>query len=171
MASLGQAFDANTVEPSAPSDLLPPGDYKAEIVRSEMKETSKGGQMLELEMSIIDGTYRNRRIFDRLNLVCASDVAQQIARQTLSAICRATGQMTVSDSDQLHTKPMTVKVAVKAASGDYGPSNVVKGYSKPTGASGGGYTSAARMAAPAAPSAPSAPPSAPAKAMPWERPK
>lgn len=181
MASLGQHFNAEEVEPSAPrADTIPPGDYKAEIVRSEMKDTSKGGQMLELEMSITDGAEKNRRIFDRLNLVNSNPTAQQIAHQTLSAICRATGQMQVSDSEQLHFKPMTVKVAVKEgqqkvpgdpSQGKYPAQNVVKGYSAANGTtrgagapsySGGGQTSAAP--APTAGGTPAA-----AKTAPWRK--
>jgi hypothetical protein len=41
--------------------------------------------------------------------------AVEIAQQTLSAICRATGQLQVSDSEQLHLKPMTITVAVRPA--------------------------------------------------------
>lgn len=167
MAQLGQTFDAHAVEPSAPRDLLPPGDYKMEIVRSEMRETSKGGQMLELELAVTDGQYKGQRAYERLNLVNSNATAQQIAHQTLSAICRATGQMQVSDSEQLHFKPMSVKVAVKAAQGEYGPSNVVKGYTAiggsraPSGV-GGGQTSAASTQAAVGPATM-------AKAAPWRK--
>lgn len=128
MAQLGQTFDANTVEPSAPREILPPGKYNAQIVRSEMKETSTGGKMLVLEMEIIDGEHANRHVWDRLNLVNANSKTVEIAQQTLSAICHATGQLQVSDSEQLHMKPVTITLAVKPADGKYGPSNDVKGY-------------------------------------------
>jgi hypothetical protein len=50
MADARSGFRRTAVEPSAPRDTIPPGKYNAQIVRSEMKDTSTGGQMLVLEM-------------------------------------------------------------------------------------------------------------------------
>ena len=47
MASLGQTFDASTVEPNSGFDVLPPGKYLAQITSSEMRATKDGqGQYL-----------------------------------------------------------------------------------------------------------------------------
>ena len=56
--------------------------------------------------------------------------------------------MTPQDSSELHDKPLVVKVAVKAADGQYSASNEIKGYQVPKqtalhsgpcgGSSGGG---------------------------------
>ena len=37
MARFDTSFDASSVEPTTPYDLLPPGKYKAQIVESEMR--------------------------------------------------------------------------------------------------------------------------------------
>ena len=119
MVSLGQVFDANTVAPAAPIEVLPPGDYTVQIVRSEMKLTAdKMGKFLELEMDVIDGSFVGRKMWDRLNLVNANAQAAEIAARTLSAICHATGQMAVSDSEQLHFKPLIATVKVRPAGPD-----------------------------------------------------
>jgi hypothetical protein len=76
---------------------------------------------------VLGGQYQNKHLFDRLNLQNASDQAVQIARGTLSAICRAVGVMTPKDSSELHNKPLRVKVTVKK-SDDYGEQNEVKAY-------------------------------------------
>ena len=140
MAIFNSTFNANDVEPNAPRETLPPGDYVVEIVRSEMKATKNGtGQYLELELMITKGPHLNRRLFDRLNLVNANQQAVDIANRTLSAICHATGQMTVSDSEQLHHILMVAKVAVRPAGPDKGgimrdAQNEVRGYSAVNGA-------------------------------------
>jgi len=134
MANLGYTFDATQVEPATPRELLPPGKYVAQIVKSEMKSTNSGGGMLELEFDIIEGEFQNRKLWDRLNLLNASAQAQEIAHRTLSAICHATGTLAVQDSEELHFKPMVVTVKVQPERTDpksgktYGPSNVISGY-------------------------------------------
>lgn len=119
MASLGQVFDATQVEPSAGFEVIPAGKYHVQIVNSEMRETKAGtGNMLWLEMSIMDGPHANKRLFDRLNLVNPNQQAVEIAQRTLSAICHATGQMSVSDSEQLHHRSMIATVKVRPAGPD-----------------------------------------------------
>ena len=69
MALLNGTFDASGVEPAAPMELLPPGRYVAQIVQSEMQPTKAGdGQMLWLELEVLEGAQRGRKIWDRLNL-------------------------------------------------------------------------------------------------------
>ena len=94
MAKLNDTFDASQVDPAKPNEPLPPGDYPVQIIQSEMRVTKAGtGQYLWLEMEILDGEAKGRKLWDRLNLVNASDQARQIAERTLSAICHATGVM------------------------------------------------------------------------------
>jgi hypothetical protein len=119
MASLGMSFNAADVEPSTGYSVLPPGKYHVQIVNSEMRDTKSGtGQYLWLELSIIDGEHANKRLFERLNLVNPNEKAVEIANRTLSAICRATGQMSVSDSEQLHNRSMIAVVKVRPAGPD-----------------------------------------------------
>ena len=88
------SFDASGVEPAVPFELLPPGKYRAQIVQSEMQPTKQGdGQMLWLELDILDGPHRGRKLWDRLNLVNRSQQTVEIAQRQLSAICHAIGQI------------------------------------------------------------------------------
>lgn len=123
-------FDASTVAPnSGMPDPIPAGWYNAMIDESEMKPTKdKEGSYLELRLTVIDGQFAGRKIFDRLNLMNKSAVAQEIGNGTLSAICHATGVMQLQDSQQLHGQPMKIKVKLKAASGDYEASNEIGSY-------------------------------------------
>ena len=180
MASLGHTFDASQVEPNTPYEVLPPGKYLVQIIASEMRPTKDGmGQYLYLELDVLEGPYTGRKLFDRLNLINPSADAVDIARRTLSAICRAAGKLQVNDSEQLHLIPIIADVRVRPPRGEYGESNSIR-YLPRTSATGSGpRTSPTRSAmTPAATAAPTAATSAPpptpaataaANGLPWKR--
>ena len=127
MASFGHTFDASTVEPTTPFEILPPAKYLAQVVASEMRPTKDGlGQYLLLELDILEGPYAGRKLFDRLNLVNANPDAVQMAQRSLSALCRAAGKMQVSNSEQLHLIPIQIDVKVRPPKGQYGESNSIR---------------------------------------------
>lgn len=126
MASLN-GFDASTVEPNS-FDCIPAGDYEVAIVASEMKPTKdRTGKYLNLELQVLSGQFQNRKLFDRLNLENKNAQAVQIARGTLSGICRAVGVLTPKDSSELHLKPMVATVKIRK-SDEHGDQNEIKGY-------------------------------------------
>lgn len=174
MANLGGTFDANSVEPSAPIEILPPGNYPVQIVKSDMEPTKDGdGQKLTLELEIIDGPARGRRLWDSLNLVNRNPQAVEISQRTLSAICHAIGKLQVSDSEELHFKPLMAKVEVLPAGTDKNgyvrerPKNEVKGYSAIAGAAASTQAPPQRAATSAPP--PRQPAPAASAAPPWRR--
>jgi hypothetical protein len=123
-------FNAAEVEPVSDYTPLPVGDYKAVIVESEMKATKAGtGQYLQLTYDIVDGEYKGRKLFDRLNLRNPNQQAVQIAQRTLSAICRAVGVMNLHDTAELHGKPIIIHVEIRPAKGEYAASNEIKKWS------------------------------------------
>lgn len=140
MANLGNTFDASAVEPSAPREIIPPGEYKAYIVGSEMKQTRAGtGEYLALDFAIIEGEYEHRHLWANLNLINPNAQAVEIAERDLSAICRAVGRMQVSDSEELHNLPLLITVKVKPAGPDKGgvmreAQNEISGYKPADGA-------------------------------------
>ena len=124
----GYNFNAEEIEPSS-FDPIPAGWYKAIISASEMKATRDGyGEYLSLTLQVIEGQYENRLVFARLNLKNANDKAVDIARKDLAAICRAVGVMSPKASEELHDKPLMIKVKVRPAQGEYEASNDVGGY-------------------------------------------
>lgn len=130
MAGLS-GFNANQVEPSQAFDAIPAGKYLAVITESEKKPTKNGsGQYLQLTFQILDGPYKGRILWARLNLENPNPTTVQIARQDLSAICRAVGVMTPGDSTELHNIPLLITVRQKKRpdTGDVG--NEIKGYAK-----------------------------------------
>lgn len=127
MATLN--FNSNEVEPSAGIDAIPSGKYLAVIVDSEMKPTRSGtGQYLELTFEVIEGEYKNRKVWAHLNLENPNSQTVQIARADLSAICRAVNVPVPRDSAELHNLPLviTVRSRKNPESGDI--SNDIKGY-------------------------------------------
>ena len=131
MADLG-GFDATKIDPAGDRSPIPAGEYKAVIEKSEKKPTKAGtGHYLELVLSIVDGPQKGRKVWDRLNIWNPNQTAAQIAAQSLSAICHATGVMKPNASEQLHGIPMVISVAVSERADKPGEkSNEVKGYKK-----------------------------------------
>lgn len=162
MANLGCTFDATTVAPQQAFEPIPAGWYAAMIDDSEMRPTKDGsGAYLLLRFVVMEGQYANRKVFARLNLQNRNETAVNIAQQQLSAICHAIGVFQVADSQQLHGKPMQIKVKYVQAEGNYEASNDVTGFKAY------GETTAQPAAMPApAPSAPTAAPAAPSYAAP-----
>lgn len=141
-------FNAAEVEPQAAFEPLPNGWYNVMIEESEMKPTkAEGGAYLELTMVVIDGEYAKRKLFDRLNVQNSNEVAQEIAYQTLSAICHAVGVIQVNDSQELHGKPLMAKVRLKPAEGEYEANNDIKGYKACDGSTSSAGTNTAGAAA------------------------
>ncbi len=136
MADLGH-FNANEVEPNTPFEPLPAGKYLAAITASEMKPTKSGdGNYLQLEFTILDGEYKDRRVWDRLCIHHPNAQTVKIARGNLSALCRAVGVMQPRDSADLHNLPLTLTVKVRKRQDTGDLTNEIKGY-EPKDAAGG----------------------------------
>lgn len=171
MASLNGTFDATQVEPNAPFEVLPAGKYPVQIVASDMRPTKDGnGSYLWLELEVLDGEQKGRKVYDRLNLDNPNQQAVDIAQRALSAICHATGKLHVSDSEELHYIPMVATVRVRPGrvvdGKEYSASNEVRGYEPASGAAPA-RPAAAPVARPAAVSAAAAAPTR--SPAPWKR--
>lgn len=127
MARLDEAFDATDIDPLQPFENLPPGNYRAQIVESEMRATRNGqGQYLWLMLDILDGGYQGRKLFDQLNLINPNPQTVEIAKRSLSAICHATGRIAIVDSEELHLIPMEIVVTVEPPKNGYGARNRIR---------------------------------------------
>ena len=126
MATLN--FNATEVEPSVEFEAIPAGKYQAVIVESEMKPNKAGtGEYLQLEFEIIEGEFKNRKLWTRLNLHNPNADAVRMARADLSAICHAVNVIQPGDSVELHNLPLTITVKCrKTPDGDI--VNDIKGY-------------------------------------------
>lgn len=128
MAQLGQQFDASAVPPSDRNfDNIPSGNYEAQIVESEVVPTKAGtGKMLKLTWEIITGQFANRKVFQQINIENQSAQAQAIGQRQLADICEAAGTGVIRDSEELHFKPVLVRVGVDKPNEGYEPKNEIK---------------------------------------------
>jgi hypothetical protein len=153
-------FDANTVDPASSFDPIPAGKYLAAITASEMKATkNNNGHYLELTFDILDGQYKGRKVWARLNVDNPNIQTVEIARGELSAICRAVGVMRPKDSVELHNLPLSIKVTCKKRIDTGEITNEIKGYEKKEAALSPVNTS----------SQPKPQPSASMNTPPWQR--
>jgi hypothetical protein len=122
-------FDATQVEPDTGFDTVPAGWYNVSMDESDLKPTKDGaGTYLQARFNILDGQYRGRKLFTRLNIRNANSQAQEIALRQLSAIGHAVGVLHIQDSQQLHGLPLKVKVKIRKGDDNYEDSNEIISY-------------------------------------------
>ncbi len=110
MANLNGIYDP-TAEAGTDFSPIPTGEYLAVITDSDMKPTNANtGEYLELTHEIIDGPLKGRKVWARLNLVSNNAQAVEIANRDLASIRAATGVANPKDSQELHNKPMLIRV-------------------------------------------------------------
>ena len=122
-------FNSDEHEDRVPLEPLPSGWYQVAIISSEMKATAAGtGEYLQLQLEVLEGPHKGRKLYDRLNIVNPNETAVEIAKATLATICRAVGVLRPSDSEELHDRPLKALVSLKKRedTGEY--KNEVKGY-------------------------------------------
>lgn len=112
MAKLDSVFNSEDVPAREEFTPVPPGTYTAMVVASELKDTKKGGQMIVLELDIMDGEHAGRKLFERLNIKNDNAKAVDIAFRTLGEIVKAVGKTTIKDTDELHNKRLAIEVRV-----------------------------------------------------------
>ena len=128
MANLN-GFNAHEVDPAVGFDPVPAGKYIAAITESEMKPTKAGtGQYLQFTFQILDGDFKGRLLWARLNLDNPSEMAVKIARSELSSLCRAVGVMAPKDSLELHNLPLIITVGCKKRDDTGDITNEIKDY-------------------------------------------
>ena len=128
MAHLGERF--NVSEMDLGDDLLPAGEYSAQAIEGEKKDTQSGGTMLIFTFEILEGEFQGRRIWDRLNYVNSNPEAQRIARKALGKFAVAAGLAGFEDTDDFLWKPVRISVTVrKDKNGQYPDQNAIGKYS------------------------------------------
>lgn len=152
-------FNAETVAPQQSFKVLPAGVYSVVATDSEVKPTKNGtGQVAQFTMQVVEGEHTGRKIFARFNIANQNPEAERIGQSQFSAFCHAAGVLQVSDTAQLHGRPVRAKVKIrKDASGQYEDSNEISGFEMGTT----GPTAPAIQSPVAAPAA--------AATAPWKR--
>lgn len=150
MAFLSQSFDINELpEPTNSYGILPQGWYSATITRAEVKPTKAGtGEYINLMYTISGPTHQGRTVWGIINIQNPNPKAEEIGRQQLGEVMRATGLSKVTNTDQLIGKDLVIKLTVKEDDRG-GERNEVRGFK----AVQGGSIPSIPTAAPEAPSA------------------
>jgi len=131
-------FDSTTFEPIGSFEILPVGEYTVIISGSEYKTTKpKEGRVasnyLSLTFTVVDGEAKGRKLFASLHIDNPNNDAKEIAKRTLSAICACIDTPRPKMTEEMHNKPLIVKVAIRAANGQFDAQNEIKAYKRVDG--------------------------------------
>ena len=124
----GQAFDPGSVEPMTDFAVLPPGKYIVLIEKAEVQATkARDGHFMYLELKVLAGQHKERKLFDRINLHNKNKTCVEIGMRCFAALAQAIGLQAVTDDAQLINQQVVAHVKVK---GEY---NEIRTYSNPAG--------------------------------------
>jgi len=128
-------------------DLVPEGEYLAQIIKSEIKPNSKGtAERLNMQAKILGGDSKGSILFIGLNWGHPNQVAQDISDREFKSICDAVGKGNdeIADTEELHGVPFIATVKHSKPSGNtevvngetvyqYGPKAEIKKYESAEG--------------------------------------
>jgi hypothetical protein len=111
-------------------EIKPAGDYKVQIVKSSVDRNKKDiGNVLTLELEIIDGDFKGQKLFDRLNIEHENSTTEKIGRGQLRKIVEILElPLSLNDSEKLHYKPLVVSVKIEKRKDNGEDANVVSYY-------------------------------------------
>lgn len=111
-------------------EALPAGEYKVQIVDTDLVETKAGdGQYIKIVFEVIGHpSYNGRKIFDNINIVNPNSDAVRIGKQRLNTICALTGMKTIKDTAQLHGKTLSLLLTVGKNKQTGDDTNIIKKY-------------------------------------------
>jgi len=112
---------------------VPAGNYTMAATGCEWKNcgaTAKdpNGRYLKFTVEIIDGEFKGRKIWPNLSLENSNAQTVNMARRELAEMARAVGRMSAKSESDLLNIPFTAEIGVRAASGNFEASNVIKHY-------------------------------------------
>jgi Protein of unknown function (DUF669) len=109
-------------------DLVPSGEYVAEIIDAAIKVPQSGdGHMLKLTFKIAEGEFEGRQIWWQLCYQHSKAQTQSIARRAIKGICDALDiHEQISDPEVFKLKPVRIRIGVKVnKSGQYDDRNKI----------------------------------------------
>jgi hypothetical protein len=107
-------FDTRDYTPEPSSfDPLPKGEYPGMIVKA-MEKTSQtsGNTYASLEIEIVEGKYKGRKVYDNLFLHSTNATAQNIARAKLHGIATSLDLTVINSEEDFTFKPLSVAVDI-----------------------------------------------------------
>lgn len=128
MAGIGHwNTDEHSSEPVF--EAFPPGLYNLQVTNSDVKPTKDGkGKYIYVEMTILDGAYAGKKVFDRINLWNANPTAVRIAEVSFNRLCLACGKRQITDTNELHGIPFVAEISVDEPQNGYSAQNRIEKY-------------------------------------------
>lgn len=90
-------------------ELLPEGWYPVLVSKAETKDTSTGGKMIKLELTIQGANYAGRKLFTNINIRNSNPEAERIGLEAVRKVMVATGLAQFNNVNQLLNKQLQVK--------------------------------------------------------------
>ena len=135
MARIGESPFRATDHDTEQRDFegLPDGIYVFETIESKLDDTKDGkGKILKMTLSALEPeAFKGRRHWLNINIQNGNPQAQEIGQKELAALCRAVGVLEIKDSEELHFKAFTAKVAMGKPSKDLNADKTPKYPSRP----------------------------------------
>ena len=129
----GIPFDTHSVAPAEDFVAVPPDKYPVVVEKAEVKTTKKGdGHYIELTLTILDGQYKNRKVWDRINIHNPNAQCVEIGLRSLAALGQAIGLASISATEQLINQVCIAHVKVKDGSNEVRTYSAVQGYVSPS---------------------------------------
>lgn len=92
---------------------IPKGDYFVVISQITKQDTKdKTGAYLKVEMTVIEGTHKGRKVFENINKWNKNAQAVAIADQTLAEIARAVKVKSLRNTIDLCNKPLVIRTDI-----------------------------------------------------------
>jgi hypothetical protein len=113
-------------EAKRPSFILPPGDYPAQIVNAEEKQSKKGNPMLVVKLNVFNtATGGETKITDYM-----VQGGEYSADWRIKELVEASGIEVSGDLNpyELNGRNLKVRLKIKPPKGDFGESNAVVSY-------------------------------------------
>lgn len=92
--------------------LIPAGKYYAKLVSSANVESQKGVS-IELIFEITEGQFKGEEVTQWISWKSSNPISEDIGRNTISSICKATGNMNPKSTEDLHGIDMIITAKVK----------------------------------------------------------
>ena len=109
MAKLSFTANPNHVSAKTTFSPIPVDDYLLQVVSCEAKDTSVG-KALNIGFQVLDGPYKNRRIWVMYNLLHPDAEVVQRAEDQMQDLSKALGIVGQVDTDDLLHKPLIGRV-------------------------------------------------------------
>lgn len=105
-------FDATKVSPAGSREPIPEGRYKVLVASCVEKPSRSGGLGLNIELQVVDGPHKGRKLFYWINLRHSSAQVVEIGQEQLSAFCHAAGVLQPKSAGEFAGRCMDVVVTI-----------------------------------------------------------